>query len=404
VYKPVARPLTPVEFHRLAGSFTASEEAADRRDFGTGGFIFLALYNISSGLLRDLQDSLQGQGVEIFFPVDGELKTETMPNALLAGRNDFFQRLGERLASREDRDWTPLSRVLAGITGPAVEKRWLLGGGKSLVMGGRPRIMGILNLTPDSFYDGSAYRDVNSAIDHAARMVEEGADLIDVGGESTRPGASPVSADLEKERVVPVIREIARRFPEQIISVDTYKSEVARAALGEGAAAVNDISAGTLDKRMLETVAGLKAGYVMMHMRGEPRTMQLNTAYDDMVGEIYLFFARCLEKTQESGISWESIALDPGIGFGKSPEANYELIYRLAEFAPLGRPILAGCSRKSFMALAGLKDPAERLEGTLAACTVAVISGADILRVHDIGPVQRAVSVASLFPKPSRFQ
>jgi hypothetical protein len=270
VYKPVARPLTPIEFHRLAGSFIAAEEAADRRDFETDEFIFLALYGFSSSLLRDLQDSLQGQGVKIYFPVDGELKTETVPKALLAGRKDFFQRLGERPASWDDQNWASLRQVLAGITGPAVEKRWLLGGGKSLVMGGKPRIMGILNLTPDSFFDGGVYRDVQSAIDHASRMIEEGAELIDVGGESTRPGSSPVSADLEIERVVPVIREIARRFPEQIISVDTYKSEVARAALGEGAATVNDISAGTLDERMLETVARLKAGYVMMHARRTP--------------------------------------------------------------------------------------------------------------------------------------
>jgi len=286
---------------------------------------------------------------------------------------------------------------------PSDSRRWLIGHGKSLVFDGLPKLMGVLNLTPDSFYDGGMFQDSGAAADHAERMAAEGAEIIDVGGESTRPGASPVSAKEEAARVIPVIRELAGRLPEVIISVDTYKSEVARVAVEEGAHVVNDISAGRLDEKMLETVAGLQAGYVMMHMRGEPRTMQSDTKYENMIAEIFMFFERGLARAQEAGLGRERIALDPGIGFGKSPFGNYELISRLSEFAPLGRPLLVGPSRKSFMALAGLKTPAERLEGTLAACTVATLSGANILRVHDVGPVRRAVAVASRFPVPSRL-
>jgi len=273
----------------------------------------------------------------------------------------------------------------------------LVGGGKRLEFDGTPRIMGVLNLTPDSFYSGSRYPDGDKAVEKAARMVEEGVDIIDVGGESSRPGASPVEAEQERARVIPVIREISCRFPGILISIDTYKSVVARAAVEAGAHIVNDISAGLADREMLPAVAELGVGYVMMHMRGDPRTMQLNTHYDDMLGEIYGFFENGLERARKAGCKVEQIVLDPGIGFGKSPSANYELISRLAFFASLGRPLLVGPSRKSFMALAGLAHPEERLEGTLAACTVATLAGADILRVHDVGPVKRAVAVAWRF-------
>ena len=277
----------------------------------------------------------------------------------------------------------------------------MVGGGKSLELGATPRLMGALNLTPDSFYQASRCTSVEAAVEKAVEMAGQGADIIDLGGESTRPGSNPLGLEQELERVVPVVREISRALPETLISVDTYKSRVAREALQAGAHIVNDISAGLLDERMMPTVAEMGAGYVMMHMRGKPRTMQNNTEYEDLMGEIFEFLQQGLERAEGAGINPGQIVLDPGIGFGKTPEGNYEIISRLAELAPLGRPLLVGPSRKSFLALAGLESPGQRLEGTLAACTVAVLAGADILRIHDVGPVRRAVAAASLFKLPT---
>jgi len=290
---------------------------------------------------------------------------------------------------------------LESITGLRKPVRWLVAGGKSLELGAAPRLMGALNLTPDSFFQGSRCTSVEAAVEKALEMAGEGADIIDLGGESTRPGSSPVALDEELKRVVPVIREISRTLPEILISIDTYKSRVAREALKAGAHVVNDISAGLLDDEMLPAVAEMDAGYVMMHMRGKPRTMQLDTEYENLMAELFSFFQQGLERADRAGINREKIVLDPGIGFGKPPAGNYEIISRLAELLPLGRPVLVGPSRKSFLALAGMESPETRLEGTLAACTVAVLAGADILRVHDIEPVRRAVAAASLFKLPA---
>ncbi|MEA1996697.1 MAG: dihydropteroate synthase, partial [Gemmatimonadota bacterium] len=199
------------------------------------------------------------------------------------------------------------------------EMRWATGEREPLTFEGAPKIMGVLNLTPDSFYDGGRLNDVGRAVEYAERMADEGADLIDVGGESTRPGASPVSAREEAARVVPVIRKLAHRLgPQTVISVDTYKAAVARRAVEAGVGVINDVSAGAMDREMFETVAELGVGYVIMHMRGEPRSMQMDTEYRDMMAEIYEFFESSLERARAAGIEREKIVLDPGIGFGKS--------------------------------------------------------------------------------------
>ena len=274
---------------------------------------------------------------------------------------------------------------------------WELGRSKGLESSKTPGIIGILNLTSDSFYDGGRYLNKDAALEQARKHFEQGAEVIDVGGESTRPGAVPVGAEEEEARVVPVIREIAESLPEAVISIDTYKASVARAAVAAGARVINDVSAGLLDDRMLPAVAELGVDYIIMHMRGEPGTMQLDTTYVNLISEIYDFFSELLERAAAAGIERQRVALDPGIGFGKSHEDNYLLIASLEEFVSLERPLVAGPSRKSFMNLAGQPDPEERLEGTLAACTVATLAGADWLRVHDVGPVSRAVAVAAQF-------
>jgi dihydropteroate synthase len=253
--------------------------------------------------------------------------------------------------------------------------------------------MGILNVTPDSFSDGGLYSDPERAVEHALEMVDAGADIVDVGGESTRPGAEPVSAQEERRRVVPVIRAL-RRQSDVLISIDTYKAEVAQVAVDAGADIVNDISGLGFDERMPGVVATSGAGLVLMHIKGTPRTMQRNPVYGDVIGEISDYFAGRLGKAEEAGISREQVVLDPGIGFGKQLEHNLEILRRLKEFRRLGRPLLVGPSRKSFIGAILDLPPDQRLEGTAAAVALCVAGGADIVRVHDVPEMTRVVRVA----------
>jgi len=258
---------------------------------------------------------------------------------------------------------------------------------------GRVLIMGILNVTPDSFSDGGRFLSPDAAVERALAMEKEGADIIDVGGESSRPGAEPVPVEEELRRVLPVLERLRGklRIP---ISIDTTKAEVAEAALRAGASIVNDISALRFDPAMASLVAKFGAGLVLMHMLGTPKTMQQAPHYEDVVTEVRDFLAERAQYAQSQGIPREAIAVDPGIGFGKTVEHNLELLRRLPELVELGFPVLVGPSRKSFIgAILGL-GVEERLEGTLAACAVAVVRGADILRVHDVKEVRRAADLA----------
>ena len=258
---------------------------------------------------------------------------------------------------------------------------------------GRVLIMGILNVTPDSFSDGGRFLSPDAAVKRALIMEKEGADIIDVGGESSRPGAEPVPVEEELRRVIPVLERLRGklRIP---ISIDTTKAEVAEAALRAGASIVNDISALRFDPAMASVVAEFGAGLVLMHMLGTPKTMQQDPHYEDVVREVREFLAERALYAQSQGIPREAIAVDPGIGFGKTVEHNLELLRRLPELVELGFPVLVGPSRKSFIgAILGL-GVEERLEGTLVACAVAVVRGADILRVHDVREVRRAADLA----------
>jgi len=252
------------------------------------------------------------------------------------------------------------------------------------------RLMGVVNVTPDSFSDGGVNLDPAEAIASARRMVAEGAAIVDVGGESTRPGAAPVTAEEELRRVVPVLEEL-EGVP---VSIDTSKPRVAERALGLGAELVNDVTALRGDPALAGVVADHGAYLCLMHMRGEPRTMQEDPRYDDVVAEVVRFLGERLTFAVAQGIPEEAICLDPGIGFGKTLAHNLTLLKRIDALAALGKPVVVGPSRKSFIgALLGL-PPADRLEGTLAACGAAVQAGAHILRVHDVAAVQRAVRVA----------
>jgi dihydropteroate synthase len=246
----------------------------------------------------------------------------------------------------------------------------------------RVRIMGILNVTPDSFYDGGRYADTARAVERAYRMRDDGADIIDIGGESTRPGAKPVEAEEEIGRVCPVIDAIAKDIGIPV-SVDTSKANVARAALAAGASIVNDISALTFDAAMAGAVAECGAGLVLMHIQGTPETMQRDPRYADLIGEICGFLAAAAEKAMGHGIGREKIIIDPGIGFGKTLEDNYRIINNLHEIKKLGYPVLVGLSRKSLIGKLYDRDE-DRLPATIALNAASVLNGADIIRVHDV--------------------
>lgn len=255
-----------------------------------------------------------------------------------------------------------------------------------------PVIMGILNVTPDSFSDGGRYRSVEEAVHHARLMIEEGADIIDVGGESTRPFSEPVAEKEELHRVIPVIERL-HEIPGAFISVDTYKANVAREALLAGADMVNDISGLTYDDAMAGVIAGNDAHAVIMHIKGTPRNMQENPRYDDVIGEISGFLQERVEYAVRSGIDREKIVIDPGIGFGKRIEDNLRILKMLGTFRDLGRPVLIGTSMKSFIGKITDMPLEERVEGTLASLAVAIMNGADVLRVHDVRRAKKVLKI-----------
>jgi len=258
----------------------------------------------------------------------------------------------------------------------------------------RPRIMGILNLTPDSFYDGGRYAGLDGALRHAERMLAEGADLIDVGGESTRPGAAAVSEEEELGRVVPVVESLVRRLG-PIISVDTSKSRVARECLAVGAHFINDISGLSFDSGMAKVVAAAGAGLFLMHTPARPDQMQRQTDYDDLLAEVIAFLRRAVDQAETAGVPHAKLAVDPGIGFGKDVTGNLELLRRLSELRCLGVPILLGTSRKSFIGrILDQQDPEQRLAGTLATVALGVSQGAMLHRVHDVAAARQAALMA----------
>jgi dihydropteroate synthase len=260
--------------------------------------------------------------------------------------------------------------------------------------------MGIVNVTPDSFSDGGLFLDPESAIAHGRELLADGADVLDVGGESTRPGAEAVDANEERTRVLPVIEALAAA--QVSVSIDTSKRPVAEAALDAGAEIVNDVTAFRADPDLAVLCADRDCEVVLMHMLGTPRTMQENPSYDDVVDEIKDFLAERIEFATSEGIAEERIWVDPGIGFGKTMEHNLELLRRLGELRDLGRPIVVGTSRKSFIGKLTGAPVDQRLGGTIASCALAYANGAEMLRVHDVGPVREALTTAAAILDPER--
>ncbi|WP_204281870.1 dihydropteroate synthase [Pontibacter burrus] len=254
-----------------------------------------------------------------------------------------------------------------------------------------PLVMGILNITPDSFYPGSRLSSAEEAVERARVMLSEGADILDIGGYSTRPGAAEVSSQEEQDRLIPAIEAIVKEFPDVVISVDTFRADVAEATIKAGAAIVNDVAGGTLDEKMFETVARLQVPYILMHMRGTPQTMQTLANYSNVTVEVLDELQQQVAKLTKLGVN--DIILDPGFGFAKTTEHNFELLNRLEDFRILGLPVLVGMSRKSMVYKTLGIHQTDALTGTIVVNTIALMKGANILRVHDVKETKQAVEL-----------
>jgi len=275
--------------------------------------------------------------------------------------------------------------------------------GEKLFNFSKPLIMGILNLTPDSFYDGGKYSGEEQWLSQTCRMLEEGADIIDLGAASTRPGARAVSQKEELKRLLPPLKKLVAKFPEAVFSIDTYHAEVARQCVEAGALMINDISGGSFDRKMFSTIADLKVPYVLMHIHGTPQNMQQHPVSENIVSMVHTFFAKRVSALQALGI--EDIILDPGFGFGKTLDSNYELLQNMATTRIGNLPLLAGVSRKSMINKVLNTNPSEALNGTTVVNTLALLSGANLLRVHDVKEAREVIELVhyyqniSLFPK-----
>lgn len=319
---------------------------------------------------------------------------EKISDVILLGNTDKINKLIKKLENQSIFGLTEIRHDLKKLLSiRLVNEKQILKVGEKIIDLSSPKIMGILNVTPDSFSDGNKFLDTEKAVKKALQMIEEGADFIDIGGESTRPGAQKVELQEELDRVIPVIKKI-RQKSDIPISIDTYKSEVAEAALAAGADLINDISALRFDEKMIEILQYNKSvPVILMHMLGTPQTMQKEPFYNDVIEEIIEFFQERIEYCIANGIDISRIIIDPGIGFGKRQEDNLEILEKLSEFKCFGVPVLLGASRKSFISRIYPSEAGERLEGSLAAAALGLEAGANIFRVHDVKAHKRFLQV-----------
>jgi dihydropteroate synthase len=340
-----------------------------------------------------LKQQMLSLGGEVCLKKEVIVGEKKKSNLLILGNQKQLEELAEKIASQPfglKEIGRKVKEVMIDYSSSAEKKiKW---GTRELPWGRRTLVMGILNVTPDSFSDGGCFLEKDKAIAQGMKMVEEGADLIDIGGESSRPGAKRISDKEEKKRILPVLSSL-RKKTKVLISVDTYKSSVAEAAIKEGADLINDISALRFDPKLKEVIAKYQVPVVLMHMKGTPRTMQKNPSYQNLIAEMIEFLRKQIEVAEKSGISREKVIVDPGIGFGKTVAHNLEIIRRLREFKSLGRPVLLGPSRKSFIGLTLNLPVSERLEGTLATLAYAVAQGVDLVRVHDVKEAKRIIKM-----------
>jgi len=338
-----------------------------------------------------LKRELLALGGEAAISGEAYAQRDERTDVILMGRLDQLRALSRGLGGADD-GLDELASQLPGFLDGLERTRFVVPTpGGELVVGARPLLMGVINCTPDSFYDGGRYAEVEAAVVRGKELLAAGADVLDVGGESTRPGADPVSEAEEIERVAPVIEQLAAGGA--LVSVDTRKAGVAKAALTAGAAIINDVSA-LADPRMARVAADSGAALALMHMKGTPETMQADPRYDDLLGEVIEFLRERMALALAAGVSEDAIIVDPGIGFGKTVAHNLELIRDLWRLRSLGRPILLGPSNKSFIGMTLGVEADERAEGTAAALATGIMSGAQILRVHDVAGMKRFVDMA----------
>lgn len=315
-------------------------------------------------------------------------------DVILMGTLKQMQRFAEKISAQPFGLGGISERIREILKNVFVDSFLLRTSRREMNLGERTLIMGIINVTPDSFSDGGRFDSPEKAVEEGIRMAEEGADILDIGGESTRPGSDPVSPEEEMRRVIPVIRALAART-DLPLSVDTIKAAVAREALAEGAEIVNDVSAMGSDEAMAKVVADAGAAVVLMHMRGIPKSMQAgDLAYHSLRGEIIAYLRKGIERAGDDGIDPTQIMVDPGLGFGKTAADNMRLISHLSEFKTLGRPILVGASRKAFIGRVIGGTPAERDEGTAVAVTAAILNGGQVIRVHDVAMMKKVATMA----------
>ena len=323
-------------------------------------------------------------------------------DVLMMGTLKQLSRLAAKIA-RQPFGLDSIARDILRILKNAGRKRFVLKTSRrKITLGDRTRIMGILNVTPDSFSDGGTFLSPERAVEYGLQMEAEGADILDVGGESTRPGSAAVPVHVELKRVLPVIKALSRKIKIPL-SIDTKKARVAREAVEAGAEIINDISALNGDRKMAGTAAETGAALVLMHMRGNPENMQKgNLAYDDLLGDITDYLSASIGKAIRAGVSKDAMVIDPGIGFGKTVADNYRIIRRLADLRTLGMPILVGPSRKSFIGNVTGDEPRQRLEGTAATVSAAIMNGCHIVRVHDVAAMKKVAAVTDAMTHPRK--
>lgn len=364
-----------------------------------GGALTLTLSGLASGEAAALRAAVRSSDSGTGFGLSPSFSpSDASPDIFLTGTAEQLKRLARGIEAGFPAD-------IAGKIGSLIDN-YLRSDykidcrGKQLDIGGRTRIMGILNATPDSFSDGGLYHDAGRALAHARGMAAAGADIIDIGGESTRPGAEPVSEEEELRRILPLIERLSRELAIPL-SVDTYKSRVAQKALAAGASIVNDISGLRFSPDMAKVAADYGAAVVIMHIKGTPRNMQQHPEYGDVVGEIREYLRDGIEIAMKAGVDREKIMVDPGIGFGKTLNHNLTILNRLDEFKALGRPIVLGTSRKKFIgAVLNVPAPEERIDGTAATVALGIERGASIVRVHDVARMTQVARMTDAIVRP----
>lgn len=363
----------------------------------------LKLLNVRTPAANVIKQEMLGVGGDAVTPVGCIVNKDKYVDVLLLGTRKHYKLLAKKLALMNFFGMTEISQELEAYLAQGAPVTRLLNG--KVLTYEKVRIMGILNITPDSFYEGSRLTDVDVALKRAEQMLQEGADILDIGGESTRPGSAPIVGNDERRRIFPVITRIRKEFPEAIISVDTWRSDTADGAIACGADIINDITALEGDKRISKVIQRTKAPVILMHMRGTPQTMQTKCDYKNVVDEVAVNLVERAQYAQSLGLTKESIILDPGIGFAKNVEQNLLLMRDLHTLTSFGYPVLLAASRKSTIGKVLGDIPAEeRLEGTIATSLQAVYAGAHMVRVHDVKANLQAIRMLEAILQPHNFK